>query len=406
MTFQIHTISQPTNIYFKKDEKDGIYSKTVKKQLSELKWIDSTVGNSKTGENIVDNTIRNSFKGNNCVIVEFEYNRDKYNVILDKIFPEFKFKYRFDFTYEGDYIKWEPIRYLSGGFFAKHIDGQKDTSHFATAIIIPPNNFNVLNMELSSSPVYTGGELIVEDTEIIADDSWKLVLIPINTPHELKPVLSGERIIFKSEMNYTVDMKYLMNSKSYNQPIESNLKKVIDDFEENINELKNKILELEDERNSIISGELKENRFIKEIKDNKVIKRTYYYKSWTNEFIVLLYSRYPIPTPEKFDDEDKYTYNLILKHFPGATVRVMNIGGQINLGDSDSRYDILFSTETENIRVKDKDERYRKFENLPVYYNFEEGIIPGNNINNDSVYNDQTYDRIDIYEFTILHIQV
>jgi hypothetical protein len=412
MPFIVQSIPTPEKLFFEKEVTvTNRYfrssKKTVNAKLNELVWVNSTVGNSTTGENTVDSNIRNSFKGKEPVVINFDYQEKKYQVGLDKFYPDFKFKYRYDFNEEGNYIHWEAIRYLSGGFFARHIDGQEDTSHYGTVIILPPTNYNVIKEELTTEPVYTGGELILEDTEITADETqWKIVLFTIDTPHKLKLVLSGERIIFKSKMKYTLDMKYLMDSKVYNQPTESDFKKLVDDFETEINELKEKIIQLEEERNSIINGDLHENQFIKEIKGDQNKEKNYYTKSWSDQFIVLLEDHYNVPIPNSFKEEDKYTFNLILKYFPGAIVRVMNIGGKINMGDSVCNYNIYFSKQTENIDVKDKNESHYKFEDIPVYYNFEKSIIPGNYVNSDSVYNDQTYDRVEICDFTILYIQV
>jgi hypothetical protein len=408
MPFIVQSISTPEKLFFEKKVPVSYgYHATSKTNasLNELAWINSTVGNSTTGENTVDSTIRNSFKSKETVFISFTYG--EYRIDLLKFFPDFKFQHRYDFNEEGDYICWEAIRYLSGGFFARHIDGQEDSSHYGTAIILPPTNYNVIKGEVTTEPLYTGGELLLGETEITADESqWKIVLFSIDTPHELKPVLSGERIIFKSKLKYTLDMKYLMDSKVYNQPAESDFKSLVDDFDTQINKLKQDILQLEKERESIVSGDFHENEFIKEIKADQNKEKNYYTKSWSNQFIVLLEKYYRIPIPDRFKEEDKYTYNLILKHFPGSTVRVMNIGGQINMGDSDFKYDISFSKQTENYDIKDKNDSRRKFENIPVYHNFEEGFTPGHNIESDSVYNDQTYDRIEICDFTILYIQV
>jgi hypothetical protein len=411
MPFNVQFIQEPENIYFEKEIQTNNYYRSkdkVNTSIDKLKWIDSTVGNSKTGENTVEKNIRNSFKGESPVIITFKYSENKHKISLDKLFPEFKFEYKYDFNSDGEYIRWEAIRYLQEGFFVRHIDGQKDASHYATAIILPPINYNLFKMELSSEPAYTGGELIIGDTEIRADESrWSIVIFSIDTPHELKPVLSGERIIFKSEMYYTVDMKYLMNAKIYNQPVESNFKDLIYNIDNKIKCLKRELLELEEERESVITGDLHENKFIKDIKNghNKE-KESYYEKSWTNQFIVLLENRYKIPIPDNFSENDKYTFNLLLKQFPNATIRIMNIGGKIDKGDTDSRNYITFSTETENITAKNEDDSKYKFKNLSIYYNFDTDIIPGDNINSDSVYNDQTYDRIEICDFTILHIQI
>lgn len=407
MPFHVQFIQNPEKIYFEKEVQNYRSKEKVDTSIDKLKWIDSTVGNSKTGENTVDPTIRNSFKGESPVIITFEYSENKHKISLDSFFPDFKFEYKYVFTEDGDYIRWEAIRYQTDGFFARHIDGQKDPSHYGTAIILPPTNYNLFKMELTSEPAYTGGELVIEDTAITADESkWKIVIFTIDTPHELKPVLSGERIIFKTEMYYTLDMKYLMEAKIYNQPVEFNSKDLIQDIDTKIKTLKKELLELEEERESIITGDLHENNFIKDIKNDKNKKGNYYQKSWTNQFIVLLENHYKVPTPDNFNEGDKYTFNLLLKHFPDATIRIMNIGGKINKGDSSCQYDISFSTETENCSSKNKDDGKYKFERLSVYYNFEENIIPGDNVNSDSVYNDQTYDHIEICDFTILHIQV
>lgn len=411
MPFDVQFISTPEKLFFEKEVTVTRYLRSSKEKtnasINQLVWVTSTVGNSTTGENSVDSNIRNSFKGKDPVIISFDYSEDKPRIDLQKFFPDFKFKYRYDFNEEGDYIRWEAIQYLSGGFFARHTDGQEDNSHYGTAIILPPTHYNVLKGELTAEPVYTGGELILDDTEVTADESkWKIVLFTIDTPHELKPVLSGERIIFKSKLRYTIDMKYLMDSKVYNQPAESNFKNLVHSLDTEINKLKKEIIKLEEERESIITCEFHENDFIKEIKEDKNAKKNYYTKSWCDQFIVLLEEHYQVPTPDNFKEADKYTFNLILKHFPGCTVRVMNIGGKINMGDSDARYDISFSTETENYDSKDKIESHYKFENIPVYYNFKNRITPGDNITSDSVYNDQTYDRVEICDFTILYIQV
>jgi len=410
MPFHVHTIPTPENLFFEKEVTvtNRFYRSskdTVNASLNELVWVNSTVGNSTTGENTVDSNIRNSFKSKEPVVINFKYTENR--ISLDKFFPDFKFKYRFDFNEEGDYIRWEAVRYLSGGFFARHIDGQENSSHYGTAIILPPTHYNIIKGELTTEPVYTGGELVLDNTEITADESeWKIVLFTIDTPHELKPVLSGERIIFKSKLKYTLDMKYLMDSKVYNQSAESDFKSLVDDFDTKINELKQEILQLEKERESIVSGDIHENEFIKKIKGDQNKEKNYYTKSWSDQFIVLLENHYHVPIPNSFKEADKYTYNLILKHFPGCTVRVMNIGGQINMGDSEHNFNISFSKQTENCNVKDKNDSRYKFEGIPVYHNFEEGITPGDNINSDSVYNDQTYDRIEICDFTILYIQI
>lgn len=409
MSFIVQSIPNPEEIYFEKEKEIQSYFRSkekVKTKISELIWISSTVGNSTTGENTVDTHIRNSYKGKEPVIITFNY-KDKSKVSLNKIFPDFRFEYPYNFTEEGDYIKWEAIRYPTGGFFAKHIDGQEDKNHYGTAIILPPTHYDLLKGELNKTPVYTGGELILEDSIITADKSlWKIVLLTIDTPHELKPVLSGERIIFKTKLKYTINMKYLMDAKIYNQPAESNFKNLIHDIDTKINSLKKEILELEEERESIITGDFHENKFIKEIKNDKGKEKNYYQNGWKNQFIVLLENHYQVPIPDNFNEDDKYTFNLILKQFPDATIRVINIGGQINKGDSEYRYDICFSKSTENYGVKDKNDSHHKFEGIPIYYNFNKGITPGDYINTDSVYNDQTYDTIEICDFTILHVQV
>lgn len=414
MPFDICTIQNPEKIYWKQKRNNNTYyyqSSNEQKQypLSKIDWIESSVGNSATGENLVNNQIRNSFKGNNKVEITFDYNERKNNIKLNKLFPEFQFKFKYDFDIDGDYIKWEAIRYIVDGFFIKHIDGKEGNNHYGTAIMLPPINYNLITEELTSEPVYTGGELVINDTVIVADkNEWKLIVFTIDTPHELKPVLTGERIIFKTKLKYDYDMMYLIESKTYNKLVDFTGDYLTKEIDDEIKSLKEKIEKLEVKKNTILQDVFAENEFIQTIKnDYKKPNKDYYSKSWNSQFIVLLEDYYNTPIPDNFNKNDKYTFNLLLKNFPSFIIRVINIGGKINYGSRNENYDISFSKQTESNYKEFKDGRdsHYKFEDLPVYHNFEEGTCAGDNENTFSEYNDETYDQIDVCNFTILHVQ-
>lgn len=99
-------------------------------------------------------------------------------------------------------IKFCLLKYDIGGFFKPHCDHNqgiresngKKFKHVATILIIPPIHLHN----------HTGGELklfLENNTEIItATDDWTILIFKLGIIHEVLPLLSGVRYVFKAEV--------------------------------------------------------------------------------------------------------------------------------------------------------------------------------------------------------------
>jgi predicted 2-oxoglutarate/Fe(II)-dependent dioxygenase YbiX len=113
---------------------------------------------------------------------------------------------------------FELIKYEAGGVFQKHTDtfrggNHKDEPYLHTHMILlyPPGTVTT----------YTGGDLIIYggcgcecgcengEMRITSDtlDNWTFVIFSQQTAHEVTPVISGERFVFKAAL-YTYNPNY------------------------------------------------------------------------------------------------------------------------------------------------------------------------------------------------------
>jgi predicted 2-oxoglutarate/Fe(II)-dependent dioxygenase YbiX len=322
-------------IYESKDR--NIYnSKSL--NINDVSWEKCSVGNSKTGDNYVDENIRNGYYSKDNV--HLYINNEDMNGLLDNVFNNKIFtsiNYNIAFL-NGNYQPWKMLRYDPEGFFQRHTDGIRNENHFATGIIIPPLSLNK----------YEGGELVLydknEELVINADENdWKIVVFSLEIEHELKPVKSGQRIAFVCSFEYDREMKYILNSSVYNKTVDLKLdNKIIDEQKESIIEkikkLENeileyrKILELYDVKND---NQNSNNYILQELVDDilKQLKRNN-----NNGFIVALKDYYTKPIPSEFGMKDLIVYNTIINYFKeqNIEIRVMNFACKINKGDGSS----------------------------------------------------------------------
>ena len=91
--------------------------------------------------------------------------------------------------------KYDVIEYLPGGFFKEHFDKKIKKTHYGTLLIFPPAVGRL---------AHTGGELIIDKGKFIFNSStnteWTFIAFHTYLPHECKEVLSGTRIVFKTEL--------------------------------------------------------------------------------------------------------------------------------------------------------------------------------------------------------------
>lgn len=91
--------------------------------------------------------------------------------------------------------KYDIIEYGPGGFFKEHQDKKHKRNHCATLLIFPP---------ALGKLEHTGGELILDRGrfrfESSSNTQWTFVAFHTELPHECLPVLTGRRIVFKTEL--------------------------------------------------------------------------------------------------------------------------------------------------------------------------------------------------------------
>ena len=184
-------------------------------ELLQTPGVPSTVGHQ--DGNIVDPTIRLS-KHYRSVIDFPELPPISF---LDPLIPTNK-------IYNG--LGWPPkydvIEYLPGGFFKEHRDAQMNKSHYATLLIFPPGY------------PHTGGKLTIkreDDTEFVFESStntqWTFIAFHTHLRHSCDEVLTGRRIVFKSELcytrtpeqdinNYIPNIDIIVDRRYYHNPIE------------------------------------------------------------------------------------------------------------------------------------------------------------------------------------------
>ena len=94
--------------------------------------------------------------------------------------------------------KYDILEYTVGGFFKEHRDKQLHKQHYGTLLIFPP---------AVGDFAHTGGELLLDGGKFTFESSrnreWIFLAFQTNIPHECKEVISGKRIVFKTELYST-----------------------------------------------------------------------------------------------------------------------------------------------------------------------------------------------------------
>lgn len=110
--------------------------------------------------------------------------------------------------------KWQLYCYHEGDFFSEHVDGKKGDRHFATFLLFPP---------AFAPNEFEGGDLIFkhaynfpdEDNDFVVKPStfqnWVAVCFKLDTVHEVTPVKTGKRFVFKTELELPYDNLYFEN---------------------------------------------------------------------------------------------------------------------------------------------------------------------------------------------------
>ena len=91
--------------------------------------------------------------------------------------------------------KYDVIQYGVGGIFKEHQDKKLKPSHYGTLLVFPP---------AIGSLAHTGGDLVIDKGRLRFSSStnkeWTFIGFHTNIPHECQSVLSGNRVVLKTEL--------------------------------------------------------------------------------------------------------------------------------------------------------------------------------------------------------------
>jgi len=163
---------------------------TLEELLATQKGVISTVG-MPDGSRELHTDVRNSVHYTSFVKFDLEIDRVIYHLINLNDHAEW-----------FDPLKYDIIEYKTGGFFKEHQDKQIKSTHYGTLLIFPP---------ALGEFAHTGGELILDRGKFQFDSSknmeWTFIAFQTDTFHECKEVLSGRRIVLKTELYSVMPIK-------------------------------------------------------------------------------------------------------------------------------------------------------------------------------------------------------
>ena len=162
---------------------------TLEELLHTKTGVPSTVG-FPDGSTYERPDIRSSLKYTS--VVEFDLNPQEINNHIQTLLPEDS---RSLWSLSQ---KYDVLVYSTGGFFREHSDKKLHKNHFGTLLLFPP---------AVGDFAHTGGELLLDGGKFVFEsslnDCWTFIAFKAHLPHECKEVLSGKRVVFKTELYCT-----------------------------------------------------------------------------------------------------------------------------------------------------------------------------------------------------------
>lgn len=386
LTYHQFTINQPCI---------GNYGYNFKHFIENIKdkFIPKPVGNNKLGKNEINKEIRSCQQLSNSIDLHFGDKSffNKFTEFLEE--PETQELFLPLLLLPSKYF--DLLKYEEGDFFKPHQDSKSNDYHIGTILIYPPKNICD----------YEGGELYLpkEDITIKAyENDWSMVLLHINTLHEVKPITKGTRYVFKQQFNISEDVKVFLESKLCN---------CIELSEDNINqEINREKLEIEIKHYEDILKNLKKEKYALDnidrcntMVDNiiETVKK--------NGVKIVCQNYYETPALDKLTGLDKNIIASIQKQIgKEIKIRMFNYDGQIRIGKSYSKWNtipsIIDDDNGEELYITNQEFYYLPFTYYDTYRISYDNILTGNYQGILSEYNDEEYENYLLTNVTIIVI--
>lgn len=309
---------------------------------------------------------------NNDKVLSFKH----LNSIYPDIYREIDFEHHI--TQQLSQSDFQLHCYGPGGFFVKHSDGKKAPRHFGTLLLFPPATMspfeggNLILYPDNMSPIY------IEPSKFT---KWTIVAFTLNVAHECTEVTSGQRFVFKTELNLPNDNLFFSNSESSGKRVPINLDSALARRNAKIAQLKEKIEHL-------AAGKVspKVNNLLKQI------------ESTDGNVCVVLQTDQASTDPILLEGEEAILWNHIVERWPYSSLQVKDTAHCRGDGSCEPSSDLDLSDEYDNNECSELGSA------KIIYWKSPKNHRLGKLNDTRSEYNDSTYDTF--YDLTVTLICV
>lgn len=353
-----------------------------------LKFIEKTVGNNKLCKNEVKKEICSCKKLTYSINLYFKKN------VFHKIAEFLEEPETENFLYNDKY--YDLLKYEKGDFFKEHQDSKYNEYHIGTILIYPPKK----------ESNYEGGELYLPKENITIkafDNEWSIVILHINTLHEVKPITSGIRYVFKQKFIINDNVKILLENK-----LCENIK-LNEDKIENIK--RKEELEIVIKHQEDILTNLKKEKYILDNIDRCDAMVNDIINELNNGGIkIVCQNYYENPILDKLTGLDKNVISQIHKKIgTNINIRMFNNDSQIKIISTSSKIDSLSNLKNifnQKIDLNDYDFEYIPFEEYETFRISYDNILTGNYQGISSKYNDYEYENYYKIKISVIIIKM
>lgn len=302
--------------------------------------------------------------------------------------------------------KFSLHEYKVGDYFKPHKDSKKNINDIGTFLLIPPkfiSNHTGGILQIKNEDIYTNKcKKMIYDTErsiekkskkinselpkieISADDIfWKIVVFGFNVEHEVTPILSGNRFVFKSNI-----VNNIISDETIILPFDEEKEEYLTRKTSKINKLKDKIKRLEEETTQIVEKNIfsKVNKVIAFIDDEISF-------GWDHVYIILKSS-----PPNKIclseDDihgDDVLIFNAVKNKYHNVTIKRMMLEA--------------FSKNFKKFK-NDQDDKFKLEDENFGSYLYPYKVAPEKNVCKESIYNDEGGYRVISWDYEVIYLDI
>lgn len=280
--------------------------------------------------------------------------------------------------YPGEARLWSLHCYDKGDFFDVHTDGKKSPRHFATILVFPPASGD------DALVSFQGGELSIRTgsgASITYFPStftqWTMIVFPIKFEHKCSPVTEGRRFVLKTDLELPPETPYYTNTVPQTERAPVDMKDCVQEIDEEIAFLKEKIAVLTRRRKDALAG--------------NITDRVHSIMGALNDGDLIVLPTDEITTqPSSLTGENGLLWNEVIKSFPYSTLTTVQC---VYRGDG--------------VKVRPDEIEFADF-SPPGEVHYLRPLsedVPGRWVESRQEYNDETYDEVQDRTVVVICVQ-